>query len=181
MSAITEDQRRKSDRRRGGTGKRCHRCGQDLAGQVRYRDKSGYWCMPCSKADHKAYRANHLPCDDCGSDVRRGEEFVVEDFRLCAVCNQKRQVEAVRMRMVREAGEAAIHRRRRMLRLLRNWIIVAAELIVAGVVVTHLSKPDAAPDKAHLATSRPAEVPALGMSKQEVHASSAAMAAQTLP
>jgi hypothetical protein len=137
--------------------------------------------MPCSKADRKAYRANHLPCDDCGGDVRRGEEFVVDDLRLCAVCNQKRQVDAVRLRLVREAEEAVIQRRRQTLRSLRNWTIVAAELIVAGVVIMHLSKSDPALGHAHLATSRSTTMPAVDLSKQEVHASSAAVAAQTLP
>ncbi|GEM_PF-6625237 len=137
--------------------------------------------MPCSKADHKAYRANHLPCDDCGADVRRGEEFVVEDLRLCAVCNQKRQVEAVRTRIMREAEEAVIERRRQRLRSLRNWTIVAAEIVVAGMVIRYLSQHDPAAENAHVATSRPAVVPPMEVSKQELHASSAAMAAQTLP
>lgn len=162
------------------SGKSCHRCGVDLTHKVRYRDQSGYWCVTCSKADKKAYRANHLPCDDCGADIRRGQEIATDDLRLCSVCSQKRQVEAVRMRLAREAQEALATRRRQRLRSIRNWSIVAAELIAAAVVAVHLSR-SGTPGHNHLATSRPTRMPMADAVGQVVRSSSSATTAQTLP
>lgn len=119
-------------------GRMCHRCGKDLTGQVRYRDESGYWCAPCSKAEKKAYRANHLPCDDCGQDVQRGREHVLGDRRLCPVCHQKRTVQDVRQRMASEAEAQREERSRRRWRALRNWSLVAIQVLAAAVLIRYL-------------------------------------------
>lgn len=113
--------------------KACHRCGADLAHQRRYRDQHGYWCITCSRADHVAHKANHLPCDDCGCDVRRGQERLLDDHRLCDVCWQKRQTEAVRQQMRAEAASLSLQRRRN----LRNLSILAAEVLLAGTAVVY--------------------------------------------
>lgn len=119
----------------GALNKVCHRCGKDLTQQLRYYDGSGYWCAPCSKEDKKQYRANHLPCDDCGSDIRRGSEIVAGELRLCPVCHQKREVARVRQAMREEAVAQRTLRRHRRLRTVRNWCLVAMEIVLAGWVL----------------------------------------------
>lgn len=127
--------------------KTCNRCGRDLTKQVRYRDEAGYWCVKCSKADKNAYRASHLPCDDCGADVKRGQEIVLEDRRLCDVCGQKRHTQTLRRQLQAQENLQAEYRSQRRRRAIRTWMIVAAELIAAGAIlvgITRLSSPDRA-------------------------------------
>jgi hypothetical protein len=40
----------------------CGKCGTDLTGKKRYKDKNGYLCPECEKADRK----RRLPCAECG-------------------------------------------------------------------------------------------------------------------
>ena len=116
----------------------CHRCGQDLKRQRRYRDHSGYWCVACSKADKKAYRASHLPCDDCGCDVQRGQERLLDNHRLCGVCWQKRQTEALRQQMDAETVWQKKQRGQQQRRSIWKWSIAGLELMVACVLVSYV-------------------------------------------
>ena len=36
-----------------GAVKRCCRCGKDLTGHKRYKDRLGYWCRSCHSLDKK--------------------------------------------------------------------------------------------------------------------------------
>ncbi len=145
----------------------CHRCGQDLKRQRRYRDESGYWCVACSKADKNAYRANHLPCDGCGCDVQRGQEHLLDDHRLCDVCWQKRQTEALRQKMRDDAASQTKQHSEARKRSIRKWSIAAAELAVAGLLVIYAyplaSDPEPSADaQPATATTRPQAAPQPG-------------------
>jgi hypothetical protein len=121
--------------------KTCNRCGVNVAGQRRYRDRQGYWCVACAKADRAAHRASHLPCDDCGGDIRRGTEFIIEDYRLCPVCHQKRLVAGIR-RDEREAARAHIRwLRLQQFRRLRQWCMLAVFAITALAVLYWVKAP----------------------------------------
>ena len=145
----------------------CNRCGQNLRRQRRLRDESGYWCVACSKADKIAYRANHLPCDGCGCDVKRGQEHLLDDHRLCDVCWQKRQTEALRQKM---RDDAALQRQQRgdaRSKSIRKWSIAAVELLVASLLVIYVypraSDADASADaRPATATTRPQAAPQRG-------------------
>lgn len=145
----------------------CHRCGQDLKRQRRLRDERGYWCVACSKADKKTYRANHLPCDGCGCDVQRGKEHLLDDHRLCEVCWQKRQTEALREKMRDDAASLKQQRGEARRKSIRKWSIAAVELVVAGLLVIYVyplaSDPGPSADaQPAAATTRPQAAPQPG-------------------
>jgi hypothetical protein len=127
------------------TEKRCNRCGKDLDGQVRWRDQSGYWCAPCNHKAKSEYCASHLPCDDCGCDVKRGQEWKLDDRRLCECCWQKRKAEAARRELEQEDARKCELQERARRRRNRTVLIILVELALGLPVLGWLLHGSAVP------------------------------------
>ena len=69
--------------------KTCVRCGTDLTGKPRLKDKKGYWCTDCTEAERRE-RARNLPvkCEECDRTVPRYTIVKVSGRKLCDMCGE---------------------------------------------------------------------------------------------
>lgn len=70
----------------------CHKCGKDVAGQPRQKDKDGnYWCMQCAEADnlHRMYTESGI-CEGCGESPGQAALLQIAGQTLCPACRKRK-------------------------------------------------------------------------------------------
>lgn len=74
----------------GGVNKICIKCGMDVAGRPRMKDKDGrYWCIPCGEAEqiHQISTDAGL-CEMCGESFSKSQLMEISGQNLCPRCRK---------------------------------------------------------------------------------------------
>jgi ribosomal protein S26 len=65
----------------------CVRCGMDLNGKPRLKDKKGYWCAECAEAERRERLSGRpVKCEECGRTAPRDTIVKVKGRKLCDLC-----------------------------------------------------------------------------------------------
>lgn len=107
--------------------KPCFKCGKELTGRKRFKDRSGnYWCEACHFSEKRHDPVKHVPCDGCGRLVEPRKLTDYENIRICTRClKERRRINRKARRPVVFGSEHREHEKKNVLRL----------LIVAGVLL----------------------------------------------
>lgn len=74
----------------GSVKKICVKCGKDVSGAPRMKDKDGkYWCVPCGEEDrrHQHHAAGGI-CESCGESFSPSVLLEIGGKQLCPRCRR---------------------------------------------------------------------------------------------
>jgi hypothetical protein len=66
------------------SGKVCHRCGKDVAGQRRFKDDEGYLCAECMEKEDA--QSNEVRCSHCSRKFPPDKLLPFTELKLCLTC-----------------------------------------------------------------------------------------------